>query len=92
MGYNGQTEFLTDTANTVDSTSKTAPWTSSTGSGTVESQGGGDLLYKTDVDLVKNALGTLKANKVFESEDVVVCGENQLRDFDVERKEKLNGN
>ena len=66
MGYNGQTEYLTNTANTVDSTSTTAPWTCSTGESCnpVESQGGGDTLYETDTNLVESALGTLKANKV----------------------------
>ena len=68
MGYNGQTEYLTDTANTVDSTSTTAPWTSSTGSSTVESQGGGDTLYTTDTDLVKAATGTLVATNTSGSE------------------------
>ena len=63
MGYNGQTEYLTNTASTVDSTATTAPWTSSTGSSTVESQGGGDTLYTTDTDLVKAATGTLVATK-----------------------------
>ena len=64
MGYNGQTEYLTDTANTVDSTATTAPWTCSTGGScsSVESQGGGDTLYTNDTDLVKNAIGTLKAS------------------------------
>ena len=64
MGYNGQTEYLTDTANTVDSTATTAPWTCSTvGScSPVESQGGGDTLYTNDTDLVKNAIGTLVAS------------------------------
>ena len=63
MGYNGQTEYLTDTANTVDSTATTAPWTCSTGGSCspVESQGGGDTLYTNDTDLVKNAIGTLVA-------------------------------
>ena len=61
MGYNGQTQYLTDTASTVDSTATTAPWTSSTGSSTVESKGGGDKLYTTDTNLVKNALGTIVA-------------------------------
>ena len=61
MGYNGQTEYLTDTADTVDSSSTTAPWDGSTGSSTVESKGGGDTLYTTDTNLVKNALGTLIA-------------------------------
>ena len=65
MGYNGQTEYLTDTANTVDSTATTVPWTCSTGDGCnpVESQGGGDKLYTNDTDLVKNAIGTLKASQ-----------------------------
>ena len=64
MGYNGQTEYLTDTANTVDSTATTAPWTCSTGGSCspVESQGGGDTLYTNDTDLVKNAIGTLVAS------------------------------
>ena len=62
MGYNGQKEYLTDTASTVDSTATTPPWTSSTGSSTVESKGGGDTLYQNDTNLVKNAIGTLKAS------------------------------
>lgn len=61
MGYNGQTEYLTDTSDTVDSTSTTAPWTNSTGSSTVESKGGGDTLYSNDTTLVENSLGTLVA-------------------------------
>ena len=64
MGYNGQTEYLTDTANTVDSTATTPPWNCSTGGSCspVESQGGGDTLYTNDTDLVKNAIGTLAAS------------------------------
>ena len=62
VGYNGQTEYITDTSKI---TSTTAPWTSSTGgSSTVESQGGGDTLYQNDYNLIKNVLGTLVANKV----------------------------
>lgn len=57
IGYNGQTGYLSDTANTVDSTSTTAPWKNS--GSRLESQGGGDELYTTDTNLVKNALGTL---------------------------------
>lgn len=66
VGYNGQTEYLTDTANTVDSTSTTAPWTCSTGRSCnpTESQGGGDTLYQNDYDLMENVLGTVVANKV----------------------------
>ena len=60
FGYNGQTEYITDTSKFVNP----APWTSSTGSSTVESQGGGDELYQKDYDLVKNAIGTLEATKV----------------------------
>ena len=61
VGYNGQTEYITDTSKI---TSTTAPWTSSTGSSTVESQGGGDTLYQNDYDLIENVLGTLVANEV----------------------------
>ena len=65
MGYNGQTEYLVDTENTVDSTVETAPWTCDTGGSCnpVESKGGGDTLYQEDVDLVKNTLGTLISNQ-----------------------------
>ena len=64
MGYNGQTEYLTDTANTVDSSVTTPPWTCSTGESCspVETKGGGDNLYTTDTNLVQNALGTLVAS------------------------------
>ena len=61
VGYNGQTKYITDTSKI---TSTTAPWTSSTGSSTVESQGGGDTLYQNDYNLIKNVLGTAVANKV----------------------------
>ena len=64
MGYNGQTEYLTDTASTVDSAATTPPWTCSTGysCNQVESKGGGDTLYQNDTNLVKNAIGTLVAS------------------------------
>ena len=64
MGYNGQTEYLTDTASTVDSATTTPPWTCSTGGSCnpVESKGGGDTLYLSDTNLVKNAIGTLSAS------------------------------
>ena len=61
VGYNGQTEYITDTSK-LDST--TAPWTSSTGSSTTENLGGGDTLYKSDYDLIQTVLGTRVANKV----------------------------
>ena len=63
MGYNGQTEYLTDTASTVDGAATTPPWTCSTGysCNLVESKGGGDELYQNDTNLVKNAIGTLVA-------------------------------
>ena len=65
MGYNGQTEYLTDTASTVDGAAATPPWTCSTGGSCnpVESKGGGDTLYQNDTNLVKNAIGTLVASK-----------------------------
>ncbi|MDD5827030.1 MAG: hypothetical protein PUD25_04605 [Bacilli bacterium] len=59
FGYNGQTEYITDTSKFVNP----APWTSSTGSSTVESQGGGDTLYATDYNLVNTVLATKVATK-----------------------------
>lgn len=59
FGYNGQTEYITDTSKFTNP----APWTSSTGSSTVESQGGGDTLYQKDYDLINNVLGTRSATK-----------------------------
>ena len=64
MGYNGQTETITDDT-MLDKT--TAPWTESTTAtnspkgSTRERQGGGDMLYETDTNLVKAACGNLKA-------------------------------
>ena len=62
FGYNGQTEYITDTSKFTNP----APWTCETGESCnpVERQGGGDTLYQKDYDLVKNAIGTLKATKV----------------------------
>ena len=62
FGYNGQTEYITDTSKFTNP----APWTCFTGESCnpVESQGGGDELYQKDYDLVNNAIGTLKATKV----------------------------
>ena len=67
FGYNGQTEYITDTSKFTNS----APWTCSTGEScnSVERQGGGDTLYQKDYDLVNNAIGTLKATKVDGSYD-----------------------
>ncbi len=59
FGYNGQTEYITDTSKFTNP----APWTSSTGSSTVESQGGGDNLYQKDYDLINTVLGTRIATK-----------------------------
>ncbi len=57
FGYNGQTEYITDTSKFTT----TAPWSCSTGGSCnpVENQGGGDTLYQKDYNLVKNVLGTL---------------------------------
>ena len=62
FGYNGQTEYITDTSKFTNP----APWTCGTGESCnpVESQGGGDKLYQKDYDLVNNAIGTLEATKV----------------------------
>ena len=61
FGYNGQTEYITDTTKFVNP----APWTCSTGGSCnpVESQGGGDTLYTTDYNLVNTVLGTRVAIK-----------------------------
>ena len=66
FGYNGQTEFITDTQYFVNP----APWTCSTG-GTCspdpddyESSGGGDTLYTNDYNLINNVLGTRGATKL----------------------------
>ena len=61
VGYNGQTEYITDTSK-IDST--TAPWTSSTGNSTTESLGGGDTLYQSDYDLMQTIFSTVVAQKV----------------------------
>ncbi len=66
FGYNGQTEFITDTQYFVNP----APWTCNTG-GTCtpdpddyESSGGGDTLYTNDYNLINNVLGTCAATKL----------------------------
>mgnify|MGYP004617786061 CR=1 FL=1 len=61
FGYNGQTEYITDTTKFVHP----APWICSTGGSCnpVESQGGGDKLYRTDYDLINTVLGTIVATK-----------------------------
>ena len=61
FGYNGQTEYITDTSKFVNP----APWTCSTGESCnpVESQGGGDTLYTTDYNLVNTVLGTRAATE-----------------------------
>ena len=60
FGYNGQTEYITDTSKFTNP----APWTCSTEGecNPVERQGGGDVLYEKDYNLVKTALGTTVAN------------------------------
>ena len=62
FGYNGQTEYITDTSKFTNP----APWTCSTGESCnpVESQGGGDELYTKDYNLVKSVLGTTVASKL----------------------------
>ena len=61
MGYNGQTQIITNTT-AFNGSSTTVPWTSSTTSTanqkpSNEAQGGGDTLYTTDTELVKIAYG-----------------------------------
>jgi hypothetical protein len=66
FGYNGQTEYITDTSKFTNP----APWTCSittvcvkSEKSPVESQGGGDTLYEKDYYLVKSFLGTTAATK-----------------------------
>ena len=61
FGYNGQTEYITDTSKFTNP----APWKCDTGDSCnpVESQGGGDELYAKDYNLVKSVLGTAVASK-----------------------------
>ncbi len=60
FGYNGQTEFITDTTYFVNP----APWTCSTGATCTpdpddyETYGGGDTMYLNDYNLVYNVLGS----------------------------------
>ena len=65
FGYNGQTKYITDTSKFTTP----APWTSSTGSSTVDIQGGGDTLYQNDYNLINNVLGTAMATKPNDSAD-----------------------
>ena len=67
FGYNGQTEFISDTS-AFDRTSNTAPWTNSTTYTSNqkpedEDKGAGDTLYSVDVDLVTSVYGSVKALK-----------------------------
>ena len=64
MGYNGQTEILTDLSAINETSNTVAPWSCSTGASCnpEESKGGGDKLYQNDTNLVTNALGTLIAH------------------------------
>lgn len=59
FGYYGQMEYITDTSKFTT----LAPWNHSTKDNTVEIQGGGDILYQKDYDLVNTALKTLEATK-----------------------------
>ena len=61
FGYNGQTEYITDTSKFA----YPAPWNCSTGESCnpIESQGGGDNLYTKDYNLVNSVLGTAVARK-----------------------------
>ena len=65
FGYNGQTDYRTDTSKFAT----TAPWECSTGESCnpTESQGGGDELYTKDYNLAKEVLGTSGASKIDET-------------------------
>lgn len=65
IGYKNQTEYITDTSKFTNP----SPWNCSTGESCnpVESQGGGDTGYTTDVNLIKNVYGTLGTTKADET-------------------------
>ena len=65
MGYNGQTEYISDTS-AFDGSINGAVFECSSGESCNpdETKGGGDTLYQTDVNLVKTAIGTLNATPV----------------------------
>ncbi len=59
MGYNGQTEFITDTSTYLEEW----PYQESTKDNSNESVGGGDMGYLMDVALVRTAIGKIRASK-----------------------------
>ncbi len=63
IGYNGQTAFINDLLSRIK---ENKPWDSAiaTTDNSRELEGGGDILYQTDIDLVNKAVGTLEATKV----------------------------
>lgn len=58
VGYNSQTPIL---SNTSFMNQNPPLWSTTTNSNVNESVGGGDLLYKNDVDLIKSAIGRIRA-------------------------------
>lgn len=71
MGYNDQTEFITGNLYTINSATSVTVYSGTTSTPTsdnlkssTESKGGGDTMHMTDVDLVRNALGTLCSKKI----------------------------
>ena len=60
MGYNGQTEVITDLSS-ISPNSPTFGNTSSETSSSDETKGAGDLLYERDINLVENVYGELRA-------------------------------
>ena len=71
-GYNGQTKTITDTSKIDEvhwqlwktDTCEATETSSDCHKNQYETLGGGDILYQYDYDLIKTALGTLKANRV----------------------------
>ena len=63
MGYDGQTEYLTN-YNGNDNYRYSRGWGSSTSNNDNEALGGGDIMFQKDTNLVKTAVGTLKAKNV----------------------------
>ena len=77
MGYSNQTEIITNTTNFEESQT-TAPWSCSTGDSCnpIESQGGGDTGYETDLANVRKSYGDIDGAVNSYSKGYRCSGEN----------------
>lgn len=67
FGYKNQTEYITDTSKIPKNDTDSLAWTMSLEDGITESEeiyGAGDLMYKEDLNLVQQILGTYRAKVI----------------------------